>query len=221
MTKNYLFLFALLFAFQLASYAQTARQPVLFGVKAGLNLANFSDPDDILGNQDKAVLLAPHAGVFAVFAVGERFSVQPEALISFQGAKYNEPIVLDPGTGDPIAGDFESFSDEVTYLNIPVMLQFWPSEGFRLEAGPQLGFLLSAKGKVEGGGQTAEQDQKEYYSGIDFGIGLGLGYRLPVGLDFYGRYNLGLSNLLDEEITSVSDARIYNSVISIGVGYTF
>ncbi|HYH56397.1 MAG TPA: porin family protein [Anseongella sp.] len=219
MKKNYLLLFLLSFACLGYARAQTTDRVLRFGIKAGLNLADFNDPDHILSNQDKSTLTGLHAGGFMTISIGKKFSVQPEAVISMQGAKYDDPILIDPESGQMM--DAETTKDEFIYLNIPVMLQFSPAGAFRLEAGPQLGILLTAHGKVENAGQSFRQDQKQYFESLDFGIGLGLGYRLPLGLDFYGRYNLGLVNVFNKDAIGNSHAYISNSVIGIGVGYVF
>lgn len=39
---------------------------------------------------------------------------------------------------------------------------------------------------------------KDYYKSVDFGVGLGLAYDLPMGLFFNARYNLGLSKVQED-----------------------
>ena len=64
-------------------------------------------------------------GLFADFTVNEKFHIQPEihfAQVSQNGGEGNSLI-------------------------IPVMAKYYVAEGLSLEAGPQVGFLLSAKGE--------------------------------------------------------------------------
>jgi len=63
-----------------------------------------------------------------------------------------------------------------------------------LEAGPQEGFLMSAKAKV--GGES--EDLKDVTKGIDFGLDFRVGYKMDSGLNFGCRYNLGLSDINDD-----------------------
>ncbi len=63
--------------------------------------------------------------------ISEKFAFQPELLYSAQGSDYDD----------------EDFSGSVKadYLNVPLMAKYYVGEGFSLEAGPQVGLLLSAK----------------------------------------------------------------------------
>jgi hypothetical protein len=170
---------------------------VAFGAKAGLNLATITgDETDGLDSRT-----AFHLGVVAEISVSEKFSVQPELLYSAQGA----------------SDSFEGIDVDlkIDYINLPVMAKFYVAEGFSLEAGPRVGFLLSAKG--EGGGESI--DFKDETKGIDFGVNLGVGYKLESGLNFGARYNLGLSNINDGEDSD--DFKNQNSVFQLSVGYFF
>ncbi len=172
-------------------------QEVKFGAKAGLNLASVSgDETDGLDSRT-----AFHIGAVAEISVSDKFSVQPELLYSAQGAKDSfEGIDVDL---------------KIDYINLPIMAKFYVADGFSLEAGPQVGFLLSAK--AEGGGESI--DFKDETKGIDFGANLGVGYKLESGLNFGARYNLGLSNINDGE--GSDDFKNQNSVIQLSVGYFF
>ncbi len=169
-------------------------QEAKFGVKAGLNLSNVTG--DVSGNSVKAGF---QAGGFVEFKVSEKFSVQPEVLYSLQGAKYDEE-----GTNV----DFN-----LSYFNIPVMAKYYVADGFSLEAGPQLGFLLSAKAK--GGGVTV--DVKDSFESIDFGMNVGAGYDITDRFSIGARYGFGLSNIAKD---SEGD-KIHNSNIAIALGYKF
>lgn len=179
-------------------------QETTFGVKAGINFANLG------GDADGDAITSLHAGGVVEIGISEKFSFQPELLFSAQGSKseYNE----------------DGFSAEdklkLNYINIPLMAKFYVAEGFSVEAGPQIGFLLSAnaegKETFEGGSISYEQDVKDSVKGTDFGLNLGFGYKLEGGLNFGARYNLGLSNVSEED-----DAEVTNGVFQISVGYFF
>ncbi len=170
-------------------------QEVTFGAKAGLNLASASgdETDDIKART------AFHVGVVAEIAISDVFSVQPDLLYSSQGAKADE-------------GDGEIKLD---YINLPIMAKYYVAEGFSVEAGPQVGFLMSAK--FDDGDN--EEDIKDEMSGIDFGFNIGVGYKMESGLNFAARYNVGLSNVWDYE--GSDDFSQKNSVIQVSVGYFF
>ena len=177
-------------------------QNVNFGAKAGVNFATITG--DMVDSFDSRT--AFHVGFVAEIVISETFSFQPELLYSAQGADYSEE-------------GFEAFEGTVTldYLNVPLMAKFYVGEGFSVEAGPQIGLLLSAKDDYGDG----EEDIKEYVKGTDFGVNLGLGYKMESGLNFSARYNLGLSNDLDVDDFESEGAEYKNSVIQVSVGYFF
>ena len=72
---------------------------------------------------------------------------------------------------------------KLSYLNIPLMAKYYVAEGFSLEAGPQIGFLLSAKDDYNDW-RYGEDDIKEDVKGTDFGVNLGVGYKMESGLNF-------------------------------------
>ena len=179
-------------------------QEVKFGAKAGLNIANIGgDAEDV------DALTSFHLGGVAEIVISEKFSVQPELLYSAQGSKSEESF-------DGIT--FES-KLKLDYINIPIMAKYYVAEGFSVEAGPQVGFLISANEEFEGGGESGEEDVKDGFKGIDFGFGIGAGYKMDSGLNFSARYNLGLANIADGE--GSDDYSIQNNVFQISVGYFF
>jgi hypothetical protein len=100
----------------------------------------------------------------------------------------------------------------LNYINLSLMAKYEVAEGFSLVAGPQIGFLMSAK--VTNGDDSF--DVKDNFKSIDFGLGLGAEYELENGLFFDARFNLGLSSISDDDNVSTK-----NSVIQIGLGYSF
>jgi hypothetical protein len=182
-------------------------QDLNFGVKGGVNFASITgDFTDDLNSRTSL-----HFGVVAEIGISEKFSFQPELLYSAQGAKYDD-------------SDGYSGTTKLDYLNIPLIAKYYVAEGFSLEAGPQIGFLLSAKDEYESPGDSGEDDVKDFVKGIDFGINLGVGYKLEGGLNFGARYNLGLSNLNDYDMSDFEEIGSFdwkNGVFQISVGYFF
>ncbi|MFC7774118.1 porin family protein [Flavobacterium sp. GCM10027622] len=184
--KKLLLSVAAVFAFGFANAQETK-----FGIKAGLNLADWSgDSTDGIDSR-----IAFHVGGFAEFKLSEKFAVQPELLYSSQGGKADAATL------------------NVDYINIPVMAKFYAAEKFSIEAGPQVGFLMSAKIKPDSG---EDQDVKDQLKSTDFGVNLGLGYDFTENISANLRYNLGLSQVIDADGT---DAK--NNVFSLSVGYKF
>ncbi|QLE00464.1 PorT family protein [Galbibacter sp. BG1] len=187
-----LFLTALaLTAFAISANAQDFK----IGAKAGLNIAHLRGDDaEEFGSRTSFV-----AGAVAQFPISEKFSFQPELLYSAQGAKEgNETLKFD-------------------YLNVPLMGKYYVADGFSIQAGPQVGFLLSAKAKGEEGDVSAEIDVKDELKNLDFGLNFGLGYEFQNGLFIDGRYNLGLSNIVEDDDVE----EVYNGVFQFTLGYFF
>ena len=211
--KKVLFFAALL----LFSMVTINAQDVKFGAKAGVNFASITgdDTDDLDGRT------AFHLGVVAEIPISEKFSFQPELLYSAQGASQKSSF-------DEFNYEVkEELTGKLDYLNLPLMAKFYVADGFSLEAGPQIGFLLSAKADYEfsasGGGEDYSEsdsiDLKDETKSIDFGANFGVGYKMESGLNFGIRYNLGLSNINDGE--GSDDFKNQNGVFQISVGYFF
>lgn len=102
------------------------------------------------------------------------------------------------------------------------MAKIYVIPNLSLEAGPQLGILVSAKEKYEenmGGVITSsDEDVKDSFKSIDFGFNVGAGYDFTEHFGAGVRYNIGLSNIAD---AGESDFKLNNSVLSLSVGYKF
>jgi len=216
-------------AIALMAFAFTQAQDLKFGAKAGLNLANLTG--DV---EDTSMKPGFHVGGFVEIKFSDKLALQPELLYSLQGAKteYNYSF------GDMMSESSES-KINLSYINIPVMLKFYPVEKLFLEAGPQVGFLVSAKSKDEysitmDGTTTSgseDVDVKDSFKSIDFGFNIGAGYEFTENLFANVRYNIGLSNIAEEteidvedidfENLSANDFSVKNSVLSVSIGYKF
>nr|WP_315256611.1 porin family protein [uncultured Flavobacterium sp.] len=176
-------------------------QEVKFGAKAALNIASLTG--DVEGSSS---LIGFQVGGFAEFKLSEKFAIQPELMYSAQGVKEKYE-----------GGDFsEELTTKLGYINIPVMAKYYVAKSFSLEAGPQIGFLTSAKYKVEEEGVSAEVDGKDNFNSVDFSFNFGAGYDFTENISAGLRYNLGLSNINKE-----GDASAKNGVFSVSVGYKF
>lgn len=135
-------------------------------------------------------------GLYLTANVTEKFAIQPELLFSAMGAT------------DP---DISDVKYQFNYVSLPVMLRYNITENFILQAGPQLGFLMSAK--VSDGDNSI--DIKDGFKGIDFGAGFGAGVdfgKFNAGI----RYYLGLSNIAED---TQADETYKNNGIQIFAGY--
>jgi hypothetical protein len=182
--RKFILLFSFVF-FAVAGYSQF----VVFGAKAGLNIAT------VTGNAviDSKFLPSFHVGGFANFLLNENFMVQPEILYSGKGAKSANQGTFRYG-----------------YINVPVLLQYKTASGFFLEAGPQIGFLLSAKVKYSNG----SSDIKENTKSTDYSFVGGAGYKSAMGIGAGLRYDFGFFNIANAGI-------VRNKTIMLSIFYTF
>lgn len=189
--KKIFFLTALLTG-SLLIKAQKAH--VELGLKGGLNVATLSSP--AYNSIDSRI--SANFGGLAHIHLSKEIAIQPELLFSGQGAKQTK--------------EGKEFKTNLNYLQIPVLLQYLIGTGFRLETGPQFGFLLSANSKVD----NVTTDVNYAYKTMDVAWVFGAGYLTPSGFGIDARYNLGLSNIND-----ISATKINNRVFSIGIFYQF
>jgi len=166
----------------------TANAQIQFGIKAGANFATITSAPG------SKTLVSFNGGALVKIPLADAFSLQPEVVYSGQGAK------------------FDGGSDHLNYINIPVLATYTLPVGVFFKTGPQLGFLLSAKEKVDGG---SDVDIKSALKSTDVSWAFGAGYLIPVtnvGIDV--RYNLGLTKIADGSSSK-------NAVFQVGVFYLF
>jgi hypothetical protein len=180
------------------AFALTTSAQVKFGGKAGINIANLPGKTEGEKNDyDSKVGL--HIGALVEIPISESFSVMPELNFDQMGAKT----------------DFlgQELKLNLNYISVPVLAKFNVS-GLGIYAGPQIGFLMSAKAKAD----DDDEDVKDSFKSTNFGAIFGAEYNLPMGLFISARYNLGLSKIDDE---SDNDNYTKASAFSVGVGIKF
>jgi len=206
--KKIIFSVATLFAIGFTTQAQEIK----YGVKAGLNLADW-------GGDAENTNVRPglNAGVLAEIKFNN-FAIQPEIVYSQQGTK----LTINNYSGNDLTSSLE-LTSKLDYINVPIAVKYYVIEGLSLQAGPQIGFLVSAKEKAElkanGENVSVEMDAKDGYEKVDFALFGGIGYDLPIGIFFQARYNAGLSNINKDPDSA--DIELTNNVFSFSVGYKF
>lgn len=161
----------------LVSFSQAQFTP---GIKGGLNIADVSN-----FNGDNRI--SGHAGLFLHHTINSRWCIQPEVLYSGQGQQYNT------SAGERTLA--------LSYIQVPVMVQYYPVRQLYFEVGPQVSFLTSAKTKAEDGDNKVEVD--DHYKKTDVGLNIGVGIAATRQLGFYGRYQAGLTDISkDNNVTN-------------------
>ncbi len=196
-------------------------QKLSYGVKAGLNFSTitgdefFFTADDMYA--DKSMRIGFHAGLTGECRFNDFIGMQAELLYSQQGLRQTSK---------------DSDGKSVTrfdYLNLPVMAKFYLIDGLSLEAGLQLGYLMSAKLKGADSGSSSTVNLLDYeysYSDnfirFDIAAAFGLSYKFVSGIEVSARYNLGLTRLSNTTYDGSNKKPVSkNNVMAIGLGYRF
>ncbi len=191
-----------------------------FGAKAGLNVSSTSKDANL---EDQKAKVGFHAGVFANIPLAASFSVQPEVLYSQYGNKTVDQY------STTIAGVTTGYKDTYTtsldYVTVPVMFQYKPIPALYLEAGPEFGFLVSAKNKGEevktlNNASTTtsfNNDIKKNLNTFNAGLGIGAGYYFTENIGVSARYVAGLTDVVKD---NNGDA-IKNNVFQAGINFKF
>ncbi len=195
---------------QQSAFAQDMKS----GFKLGLNVANIKED-----GTDTKSKVGFHGGVFIEAFLNDKISIQPELLYSSQGTKEDVPKNMGfhfSGTGVL----------KLDYIQIPVMFKYYPIKNLSITAGPQIGFLVQSKLKLDT--STYFQSQviidndklNDLLNKLDYGLNFGLEVNTH-GLFFGARYNLGLTDIYKDGALKTSDAKAYNSVFQLSTGYKF
>lgn len=141
------------------------------------------------------------------YQISNPFALTAGVVVAMQGANYK---------------DSQFFKDQkvkFTYLNVPILANFYVTRGLAIKAGIQPGFLLSYKNSgseyYEDAWDSYEETDasKDHMKKFDLSIPVGLSYEFS---DFVidARYNIGVTNL-----SKLDFGKPRNSVIMLTVGY--
>ena len=97
---------------------------------------------------------------------------------------------------------------DITYFNVPLMLKYYLVEGLNIQAGPQIGILVDAEGGTDG------------LKSSNFALNFGAAYEVVGGFFVDARYNLGLSNIAEDD-PDFGDFKVKTKGFQLGVGYRF
>jgi hypothetical protein len=168
-------------------------QNFVVGLKGGGNVSNFTGGD--FDAVKKKSLVGIHAGGYMKFRFSE-FVLQPEVMVSTQGAKI-----------DSINA---SYDWKITYINVPIMLQYNFDGGFYIEAGPQFGFSTDQ--------DFANSTIEDFANDLDFSAAIGLGiHNKKSGLGLGARYMAGLSKVGEFTPSSGVNPDFKNSVLQFSL----
>ena len=192
-------LFTLLFVLVLATeftFSQT------FGLKLGFNSSAIGVSEDDLLPDDQQTRAGFQIGGLAVIEVSDIADFRTGLTYTQKGASWD----VDGSSSDLVFA--------LDYLEVPLDFAFKIGDnGFSLNAGSYLAFLLGAELRFDG-----ESDDAEDISAMDFGLDFGASYLINETILLDIKYGMGLGNLIDDDDV---DGTALNGALQFSVAYVF
>lgn len=163
------------------------------GIKGGVNIGNLSEFDG-------RSRISGHVGVFLHHTINNNWCFQPELLFSGEGQRFYSNAM--------------EHTLALDYLQLPLMIQYYPTPQLYLEAGPQVGVLISAQDKVDQ--RNGHTNVKSDFAAAQFAIAAGVGVKVSDQVIVYGRYNFGLT-----DVTVFDNIVDHSRVGQIGIAFRF
>lgn len=163
---------------------------ISFGIKSGINFYGFHT-----GKSASTDKFGVNAGAVLELPIGKYFSFQPELLYNRKGGRINE--------------SGEQTEIRLNYIDVPLLITYYPYSKLGISTGPQLGVLFNGKREING-----MKSEVVGENSIDLAWDFGLTYRFSRSFFIHSRYGYGFSEVF-------KDDKYKNSVISLSLGYYF
>ncbi|MCB2197220.1 MAG: PorT family protein [Bacteroidetes bacterium] len=199
------------FGFTIMSQAQESN----FGLKGGVNFSVLNT-DNVQNNLWK---LGFNGGVVGEFMINKSVGVQSEIIYSIKGGKsmYDENFLgLNIIDGETRLA--------LSYIEVPMYLSYYLSQGFNVHVGPYVGFLMNTKVETDAeilefaNVDDADQIDNDYFNKIDYGFSGGITFvfdPLFLGVD----YSMGLQQVANsEEATNEILGNAKNHALQLYIG---
>lgn len=182
-----------------------ARAQWSVGGKAGINWSTVRYPKNIL-NDKASYIVGGQAGAVITYTCNTCFDLQLELLYASHGYK-DKTLVFNDERGDTM---YKGYSFRIHYIDIPLLVKFFPVAGLNIQVGPQLGIGCAATDSWKG----VEAFQQP--AGAELGVVVGLGYEFNSGLFVDARYTWGLTHSIRD-----AESAYEGRHIGISLGYRF
>ncbi len=184
----------ILIAIIVFTFFNVSAQGFKFGVKGGADVHKLSG-----ASFKDQFSFGYHAGLFADIGLTSKFGIQPEL--------YFSQVNLDTSNQFSTVYQFNNVSDvKLSYLNIPVLFNYYANSIVTLQAGPQYGILIDKNKNLLNNG-------KEAFKSGDFSMLAGLQLKISK-IRLYGRYVVGLNNINDID----NREKWKNQTVHVGLG---
>ncbi len=191
--KKYLILSAVII---LGLAFNATAQGLHLGIKAGADLNKINGK-----SYKEQFTYGYQAGAFAQIGLTKKFGIQPEVI--FAQVNFDTTSSLK---------DVTSFNDistaKMSYVKIPLLLNYNPNPFVSLQVGPQFGKLIDKQKNIS-------QNGKAIFKEGDFSMLAGLQLNISK-IRVYGRYGIGLSNIND----TGSPDKWKSQNVQLGLGLT-
>ncbi len=191
---------------------------VTAGVKVAMNVPHFWG-----GKLPHGMRNGGQVGLWAEFRPKSeqlaKWSVLTEACFSSQGGKFtiNQALAHFFSEKIQLKGMLANVNQDIivteNYINVPVLLRYRFLPAFSVEAGPQIGFNVYSRARIDGI-DNYNLNLSERTCLVDVSIGTGATYYLTDYLMFNARYNLGLTH-------TFKDIDDRNGNIQVGAAFRF
>jgi hypothetical protein len=157
----------------LASYLTSSAQ-ISFGVKGGLNINYLIQRyEGRISETSQQSGYGFHLGAYSNIPFSKKFSVRPELQFSRRSSDY---------------------FFKLSYLELPLLVSYFPIKWIGIDLGPNLGYLLSY--------DTNSAFFNDDFKNFDFGLTGGLHFNLPKGFSVVTRYYFGLTSIRTIDLTN-------------------
>ncbi len=210
-----------------ALFVSNANAQIKYGVKAGVNIANWQgEAVKSLGNVvdltsglvNTKSRTGFHIGGYLDIPVTENVSIEPGLQYSQKGYTMVGDFKID---ALKFVGANASAKIQADYIDIPLLVKANVSKGFSVYAGPQVSLLVKNNLHLNAGilGITLfSQDLNltNNFKKADIAMVGGMGYRFDNGFQVSAGYDYGLSRL-DKN----NSFKAHNRAVKVSVGFTF
>lgn len=170
-------------------------QKLSLGVKAGLDLHKVTGK-----SFDEEYKAGFNAGAFAEVKI-QKIGIQPEVYFSQVNAQSRKDF-----SSDAVLSGLDT-KIKLSYLNIPILINYYFTKNVALQAGPQMGILVNQN-------ISAVQNAEDAFKKGDFSLTAGLQVKIS-RFRVFGRYIVGLNNI--DDIKSAEKWK--NQTIHLGLAY--
>lgn len=144
-----------------------------------------------------------HAGGYADIGIGKKFSIQPEVL--FNQVNVDTTSQFNQLYKSLVSSNVSNI--KLSYIAIPILLNYKPTKFLTLQAGPQFGILRDQnKNLLQNGKAAFKEGDLSLLGGVQLAFSK---------LRIYGRYAVGLNNLNDID----NQDKWKSQSIQLGIGF--